>query len=399
MASIKRIGKDRFETPIWEAVYRRTPGGKQIRRRFHLAKRQDVERAILLDTARSGVGLRWSEGVRIYLDAKKAEGKTAGSLLHVERAAAVFIEIMGDAVIEKTTADAMKVFMQAVVERPVEHKYAGKKPRTSGPKVANRHRRLLITVARYLRAHTGKVGDIPFEHVPPLPAKREHRHPIAAGQVNAYLDALPPHVRRPVMMVLYYGLRSTATCNLLPTAADAPYLVAVDKGSIERHIPIDAMLAGILQEAEEFRHAFEKPVNRLFVNAQGRAWDKNTLRRAAQKAWEAAGLERKKIHEVRHTLGTLASKRFPQRMVQAAMGHQDEKSAAAYFHPDEEMAAEVREKIITELSQNPRKTSHAAQNAHTIPYSKSGTYRCPCCGCNLLVSKEKRHKPSRPAAL
>jgi len=36
-----------------------------------------------------------------------------------------------------------------------------------------------------------------------------------------------------------------------------------------------------------------------------------TLLHAAQRAWKRAGLERKKIHELRHTLGTMAGKRSP----------------------------------------------------------------------------------------
>ncbi|MCL2001251.1 MAG: hypothetical protein FWG74_07435 [Planctomycetes bacterium] len=50
MASIKRIGKDKLGVSIWEAVYRRKSGGKQIRRRYHVASRGDMERTILLDS-------------------------------------------------------------------------------------------------------------------------------------------------------------------------------------------------------------------------------------------------------------------------------------------------------------------------------------------------------------
>jgi integrase len=398
MASIKRIGKDSFGVPIWEAVYRRVPGGKQVRRRFHAERKADVERAILLDSNRSDVRLKWSEGAAIYLEAKRLEGKSPASMLLVERAVSVFIEIMGDLEIEKTTPGTMKDFMQNVITRPLTKK-SGEVWRLSGPKVANHHRKELLTVARYLRGHTDKVSSIPFEHVPPLPVNVERRRPVDAGQVGAYMDALPPHVRRPVMMVLYYGLRSTAICNLLPTATDAPYLIAFDKGGVERHIPIDGMLRRILQEAEEYRNAFESPASRLFVNDGGRAWDKNTLRRAAQKAWVASGLERKKIHEVRHTLGTLASKNFNARMVQAAMGHRDEKSAAIYFHPDEEMAAEVRQKIITELSQKNDNGHHPVILDAISIDRKADTFSCPHCGRNLRIPKEKGRKPKRLAAL
>ncbi len=398
MASIKRIGRDNLGVPIWEAVYRRTAGGKQVRRRFHMESKADVERAILLDSNRSGISLRWSEGVRTYLDAKRLEGKSPASLLLVERAATVFIEIMGDLEIEKTTPGTMKEFMQKVIPRPLTKK-TGEVWRLSGPKVANHHRKELLTVARYLRGHTDKLSSIPFEHVPPLPVKVERRRPVDAGKVGAYMDALPPHVRRPVMMVLYYGLRSTAICNLPPTAPDAPYLIALDKGDVERRIPIGDMLHRILREAEEYRRVFVSPAPRLFVNDGGRPWDKNTLRRAAQKAWVAAGLERKKIHEIRHTLGTLASKNFNARMVQAAMGHRDEKSAAVNFHPDEDMAAEVRRKIVTELSQKSKKEGENAIIEVTVDDDSGGRFSCPCCGVNLMISKRKGRKRKRSAAL
>ena len=190
MASIKRIGKDKLGVPIWEAVYRRTPGGKQIRRRFHLASKADVERAILLDSGRSGFGLKWSEGAKVYLDAKLAEGIGARSLENVERAVRVFIEVMGDIEIEKTAPGEFKDFMQKAAARPVVHKYAGKIPRLSGPKVANHHRRELLAVANFLFRHTGKINDVPFKNVPPLPAGVNRREPLPRTQILAYIRGI-----------------------------------------------------------------------------------------------------------------------------------------------------------------------------------------------------------------
>lgn len=389
MATIKRIGKDKNGVPIWEAVYRRGKGknAKQVRRRFHTRAKADVERAVLLDSEKPAVGLKWSEGMRLYLETKRLDGLSPGGLELIERAGNVFLELMGDMAVEDTEPAVMKDFMQKVVVRPLIGKKTGKIIRRSGPKVANHHCKALKTVARFLRG-LDRITGIPFEHVPMLPAKRVRRSPVPSGQVNAYMEALPPHVRRPVLMVLYYGLRSTAICNLAPTPPTAPFLKALDKGGVERKIPIDNMLREILMEAETFRRTFANPAERLFVTVTGKAWNRTELLRAAQKAWVNAGLEKKKIHEIRHTLGTLASRKFNARMVQAAMGHRDEKSAAAYFHPDEEMAAEVREKIITELSHNDRKDGKTGESESTIMFDKSGQYQCPCCHCNILIVKE-----------
>lgn len=392
MASIKRIGTDKYGMPIWEAVYRIAPGKNQTRRRFHLATKAEVMRAIALDGARSGVNLKWSEATRLYIEAKLAERKSPRSMELVQRATDVFVEEMSDLAVEKTTPEILKTFMKLVVDRPVKHRFSGKQFRTSGAKVANQHRKHLLTVARYHRKHTGKVISIPFEHVPAMKVRSERRTPVPRDKVNVYLAALPPHVLRPVKLVLFYGLRSTAICNLSPVAPGADTVVAQDKNEVVRRIPIDAILADIIKGADAFRATFPNPAHRLFVTANGTAWSRMTLLHAAQRAWKRAGLEVKKIHEIRHTLGTMASRRFDRRMVQAVMGHQDEQSAAAYFHPDEEMAAEVRRKIVTELSQERRKHAEKRGESVALNYNSSGRYTCPCCGASLYMAKKKAAK-------
>ena len=395
MASIRRVGKDSLGVPIWDVIYRRTPGGRQVHRRIHAHARADVERQILLDSERSGIGLKWSEGAKIYLAAKGAEGCSPRSLEHVQRAADVFVRLMGDRSIEDTAPNDMRTFMTLAAEQPVSHKYSGKKYRLSGPKVANHHRKELLTVARYLRAHTGKIAAIPFEHIPPLPVKVAPREPIPPDQVTAYLDALPPHIRRPVMMVLYYGLRSSAVCNIAISDVDVGFLTVIDKGDMRRRIPVDAMLAGIVEDALAYRNTVHDgaKANSLFVTAKGTAWTRCALLMAAQRAWIKAGLAKKKIHEVRHTLGTVAGKYFSPGMVQAAMGHRSRKSAEAYFHPSEDMAAEVRQKIVTELSQTNAKSDKNRGSYVMIGDDETGVVTCPHCGRNIIWDKGKGRKP------
>jgi integrase len=356
-------------------VYRRTQGGRQIRRRFHFQTREEVERAILLDSDRHDIGLSWSEGLDIFMTAKLGEGRKARSLENVRFAVDRFIREMGNIGIEDTTPDIFRAFMA----------------QSSTPKVANHHRKELLTVARYLRAHTGKITVIPFEHIPPLPVKATPRRPIPRDKLNAYLDALPPHVRRPVLLILYYGLRSSAVCNLTPESVDGQFLHAVDKGDTRRDIPLDDMLSDIIGGASRYRQSFDSPAERLFVNARGRAWERSMLLRAAQTAWHNAGLERKKLHEVRHTLGTLAGRQFTKGVVQALMGHRSPRSSDVYFHPDEEMATEARQILIRELAGKPKKNagSGAAQTS-----GRQCHPLCPWCGQKLrLVAM--RDKPDR----
>jgi integrase len=380
MASIKRIGRDSLGVPIWEAVYRRTPGGKQVRRRFHLPARADVERAILLESDAPSSGLKWSEGLGIYLDAKVAERKTDGSLRNVEHAVGVFLGMIGDIAVEATSPETFKTFMSRATA-------------ASGPKVANHHRRELLAVARFLRNRAGKIRSVPFDHVAPLPTIIEPREPISPEKISAYLDALPPHVLRPVQMVLLYGLRSSAICNLRTGDVRPDRLLALDKGRVRRRIPIDDTLGRIIAAAMEYRKGFAECPDSLFLNLSGRRWCAQTLLRAAQAAWRKAGLEKKKIHEVRHTLGTLAGKKFTPGVVQALMGHRSRKSAEAYFHPSEEMAAEARREIVTELSRKQSDVSRNERKPMELIIDENGKSVCPCCGVNLYVSKETTVTP------
>ena len=207
--------------------------------------------------------------------------------------------------------------------------------------------------------------------------------------LTAYLDALPPHVRRPVMLVLFYGLRSTAVCALTLDSLDGNFLVAIDKGGVRRRIPIDEVLAGIVLDAQVWRDQAGARGDALLVNSQGRPWTRATLLRAAQRSWRSAGLPQKKIHEVRHTLGTIAGASFAPGVVQALMGHRSRRSSEAYFHPTEAMAAEARQKIVTELSQKNEKVGKNKARDSKAIIVKNGVFSCPCCGVSLYLPKRK----------
>jgi len=69
------------------------------------------------------------------------------------------------------------------------------------------------------------------------------------------------------------------------------------------------------------------------------------------------------------------------------MGHLSPKSADPYFHPDEKMAAEVRQKIITDLSQI---TQNLLENRRTEEISKEvgkAKITGPCCDGKGFIYK------------
>ncbi|MCC8181317.1 MAG: site-specific integrase, partial [Planctomycetes bacterium] len=125
----------------------------------------------------------------------------------------------------------------------------------------------------------------------------------------------------------------------------------------------------------------------------GKQWNNTTLLKAAKANWKSAELPARRIHEFRHTLATNASKYFPARMVQAAMGHLDSESADTYFHPDEEMASEVSQKIVSELFQTSLPNREKAEYEIIVDNDKNSPHKCPACQANLLILNKKTRKP------
>ena len=66
-------------------------------------------------------------------------------------------------------------------------------------------------------------------------------------------------------------------------------------------------------------------------------------------------------------------------MVQAIMGHASRASSEAYFHPNEEMAAEVRKKIVADILKR--------TDVYELKAGKDGLYECPCCGAKIKPPK------------
>jgi integrase len=86
-----------------------------------------------------------------------------------------------------------------------------------------------------------------------------------------------------------------------------------------------------LDDLSEREH-FTDDADRVFVNHVGDVLGQDLLRRRFWKALEAAGLPKMRLHDLRHTFGTLAVQAFPLSDVQAFMGHADIATTMIYVH-------------------------------------------------------------------
>jgi len=71
------------------------------------------------------------------------------------------------------------------------------------------------------------------------------------------------------------------------------------------------------------RELFTDPGDLVFPNAVGAPFDDSRLRRRFLVALAKAGLKRMRVHDLRHTFGTIAVQAFPLTDVKAFMGHAD----------------------------------------------------------------------------
>ncbi len=377
MATIKHIRKTPNGLNLYDVFY--WNNGKRKHRRIKAQSKADVERIVALDSFDQGISIKWSEAWEMFKKFKAHGDTISRSLENTQHAVDAFIQTIGDIALEKTSPEIFKDFMI---------RYAGKSERST-PDAANHQRKELLAVARFIKRHTGKLPTIPFEDVPKLPTTIKKRAPIPTGRIQDYIAALPEYIRRPVLMVLFYGLRSSAICNIDEKDIDADYLAAIDKGDVQRKIPMDDTLTDIIEDARQHKAAIENvsPAP-LFVNSRGQRWTRCGLLRSAQTAWKRAGLKPVKIHEIRHTLGTEAGKMFPVGIIQVLMGHRSRKSSENYFHPQEEMATEARKKLVRFLCGLDEKQQQNSPPGDTPEHPGTRQVMCPCCGHNFIISNE-----------
>ena len=98
-----------------------------------------------------------------------------------------------------------------------------------------------------------------------------------------------------------------------------------------RSVPLIDQAARALDGLSRREH-FTEDDDRVFVNEVGDVLGVDLLRRRFHKALTAAGLKPMRLHDLRHTFGTLAVQAFPLSDVKAYMGHANIQTTMIYVH-------------------------------------------------------------------
>ena len=109
-----------------------------------------------------------------------------------------------------------------------------------------------------------------------------------------------------------------------------------------RSVPLIDQAARVLDELSRREH-FTGEDDLVFTNTVGGVLDDSKLRKRFKGALARAGLKRLRLHDLRHTFGTLAVQAFPLSDVRAYMGHADIQTTMIYVHhvPQHDAAARL----------------------------------------------------------
>lgn len=310
--------------------------GKQCNRHLWARNEAEVRKYIEAEQGRALNVIDWVDAVDMYnasfpdLSSKHKDDMTA--------TVNALTAVIGNISVGDTTLATIAQFLNK------------KQILTSG-RTANKYRGHFLRIAKWLRS-MGLLSDIPFEYVAAVPHNAKQRMPFARDELSTYLDAISDEFARvTVDMILLTGARSSQICRLQMDAIRRDILLLpAQKRGPEREVLLDDVLREILEKAHALKSTVRQKNDNVFVNRTGTAWNRSTLLKNAQRSWKQAGLERRCIHELRHTYGTMAGTSFSPDMIKAAMGHRSRSSSEIYVNTDAQSAAivgvEVRRKLI-----------------------------------------------------
>ncbi len=127
-----------------------------------------------------------------------------------------------------------------------------------------------------------------------------------------------------------------------------------------REVPLPDQAAAALERLS-WRRDFTSPDDYVFTNRFGRRLDPSAVRRRFERARDAAGLERLRFHDLRHTYGSLlVAGGIDLASVKAAMGHSQISTTERYLHAPP--AGELADRFTRALAGASRELAGAERN-------------------------------------
>lgn len=267
--------------------------------------------------------LTWGQGWDIYKNHPDQEVQSDNNM-NDKKVAIDYIKTLFEGLsIEATTKKHIVRFMEYLESKEL-----------SG-RTINKHVGHLKCIARWLEAHE-KIDGILFERVPKIKHIPKEKDPFTPEELPQYLGALNEFAKPLAVMLALTGARVSSIANIKESDIMNDVVNITEKGKL-------GGVKSVLILSEEMDSVIKKAINLkaqckidneyIFVNHRGNKWTAKAFHRSCTAAWEKAELPYRTPHCFRHTFGTEAGRsEFNTRMIQAGMGHKDERSAKPYTH-------------------------------------------------------------------
>jgi len=203
------------------------------------------------------------------------------------------------------------------------------------------------------------------------------------------VEALPEWLACPVRFALAISARNSAICNVILADVAKNEIILREKNKKIRKVLRDEVIDGIIMQAMDWRKIIKAADDNLFVNDNSKAFTRYSLLSRAQYFWHKEGLEKRTIHDLRHTVGTAAGDAgFGTDEIRALMGHDDRSSSAGYVHTDEQTARKVRKSLYKKLVPFfvPPKGENGNKSGNRVP--EGDKLICPHCGGEVCGARK-----------
>jgi integrase len=323
------------------------------------------------EAAEARAALTWQACLDVW---RKAKTRTEDHVLRVERSVALMSE-RHPAPPGKLSSEALSAFLAS-----------------QSPGAARKHLRNLKAVVRAVEG-TGVRVAAPWERLRAPAYKTSRRQAVRPEDLPRLLAALPEDLRLLATWVALTGCRQGAACRILASDVQDGRVVLREKADAAPDYVLDADLQAVVDEAMAFRRRVKTRSDRLFVTAQGRAWNPMAVSHRVHDHWPA-GLT---MHGLRHMWGTgIAALGLGADLVQAALGHRSRASSIPYVHVAEDsktrataqqalrapLAAILRSRIVA--GNHPTQGQTDGQGPTQADKNTRPKTVCPHCGnpCN-----------------
>jgi integrase len=248
-------------------------------------------------------------------------------------------------------------------------------------------------VARNLKSVAKYVADeldiaLQFANVPKFDeSPASARRPFDLEALPAYVAAAKEPLNYLILFLIYSGWRVSEACRLeVRDMLSGGRLHTVRKGKREWEVPVSPAALAVVEASAAWKKKMEHRSPYLFLNSRGGPWNRHSVKHRWDARLREADLEHYTVHEIRHTVCTVAGEEgYTAKQIQAMTGHETSAILERYTHTTAQTASNVAGSVADRFTKSLLKSVPFLANMNQ-PATTSSNERqrvgcsCPHCG-------------------